>query len=229
MATTTLITKTALRKIYDSLDASFFSAASFRIDTPQKEVFARIHYLDNDSYYFLFYEKDGNMSVQFSPGELKNVHTERIHGLDGCIDKISDWCVYIQRELKTGNPFYDELEKVKAEFAEKLNNHFSDATAHFSSEEAAQLHSRFDELLQKFGELKKQNGINEEELRKVKETVATLQRAIEEVPKKTWYRSAGNKLMDLSKKFLQSKQGQQLIANVGEKLLTGGQPQSPEL
>jgi hypothetical protein len=220
------LTGKSLKEIYDSIDSTFFTAAAFQIETPDKGPLIILKYRDNEDYFFRMEKQQNGYSFTYRPGDVLRTDSSDGSYFGHAHSKIRDWCNNILAELKVGNPFYDELQKVKAELSQKLDELYSDNKANFSPKEISALQAHLNDLSNRFDEFKKQNAVNEEELSELKRTLEALKSTLGNMPKKTWIRSAGNKLMDLSAKMLGSKAVQKLLIDAGHKLLPDVIPSS---
>ena len=89
----------------------------------------------------------------------------------------------------------------------------------FNEEELFDIQEKFQRMEQEFSALKERQEITEEQFEMLLSTIAELNREAPNLPKKTWYRSAGQKMITVSEKVLGSKAGQGVIGDGVRKLL----------
>lgn len=215
------ITKTRIKQIQDVLAESYFTSAGFITSFPdQGDSLAVVTFLDNPK--FEFYLKDNyreGFKVEYMPGNVKLSTAFIIKEFGECLEQIKNWITNVRNELAASSPLYDELENLKKEFADKLDEHVKDSSQHFTKIEMQNLESRLDEIRKNLDELREQQIITARDLELAKDMLHELQANLDKMPKKTWYRAAGGKIIEVMGKFVMSEQGQKLIGNVSAKLL----------
>ncbi len=103
---------------------------------------------------------------------------------------------------------------------ERLEEHIKDKSVHFDANEIESLREMLANLEQKFEtELK----ISKEQLEQVKSELEKLKQDLDVFSKKTWWRTAGNKIINMTSQFISSKEGHQLLADSIKKLLSPGE------
>ncbi len=81
----------------------------------------------------------------------------------------------------------------------------------FSEEESIEWKNRLDEMVERFEELRKQNEIQQNELDILKNEVENLKRDVTTLPKKTWVKAMGNRILNILERAVNTKAGQTLI------------------
>ena len=157
--------------------------------------------------------------VNYSPGSFKLQFEYTFDDFNDIFSQLSAWCQNIQNELIAYSPVYIQLEKFKKEFNEKIESCFEDTNLRFSAEEVEYLKAKLDELTDQISEIHRRNELTEDELNSIKKSLDALKESTENIPKKTWYRAAGNKLGNIVSQFFSSKAGQKLLEEGTEKLL----------
>lgn len=214
------ITTAAQKRIITALNQSAFTAASFAVIVPDDGPnLAVIEFVDNMRYSFEIRPHGRSFEVRYSPGEVLSTDTMEATTFDNVLLCLAYWCEQIQKELKATRSFESDLEQIKREFNNKLNAFMPDSFVHLDDKEKSVLMRKLEDLWDGFDGLRGQNLITVGELNVVHSTLKDLSASLVELPKRTWYRSAGNKLLELAGNSVVSPAGQKLIAHVGEKLL----------
>ncbi len=217
-----MLTKSTIKRLLDALEDSYFTTAGFSIEFPEEgEIYALIKFRDNPEYLFRFSHKNYTHSytVSYQPGTILKSTVYSTDKLSEVLKSVGVWTESIKEELRTLNPFFDEMKDLRKEFNEKLDAAIEDGKSQFTKEELDALKDKFDDLNEKFTELHIKNEVTEEELEKVKRTLDELTQDAKSFPKKVWYRTAGAKFIKLTSKVLSSKQGQTLLDHGADKLI----------
>jgi hypothetical protein len=215
------ITNTRIKQVIEALDKSYFTVASFSVNFPdQGNKLVVISFLDNEKFIFnLSVNYQDVFTANYTLGDVKTTTQVEFEDFDKGFSFIKTWAENIKDELIASNPFYDELQNLKDEFNEKLNQHIKDPKQHFSKQETEELNAKLDDLEKKFEQLKEEQVITTQELRAAQKTLEELKNDLTQLPKKTWYRTAGNKIIEIAAKAIKSEQGRKLLEKVSEKLL----------
>jgi hypothetical protein len=220
------ITTEVLNSVRYALQQSAFGESAFKLDLPAAGfTVLRITFADQPHFEFLV-TKDRTLRVRYSPGHLVMKEEYEVEKLNHIVASVDLWCRHILTELRASNPLlnpiYCEMDRLKAEFERRLDECFENANQHFSNAESEDLSSRLSAVEENFSQLREQSRITEEELAKVKQTLAHLKENLKVMPKKTWMRMAGTKIIELGGKILSSESGQKLLLDVSQRLLEKG-------
>ena len=132
---------------------------------------------------------------------------------------MAKWSVNIRNELIASSPVYIEFQQFKEKLNEEIDNRFANTTECFTREEIDDLKATLEELGCRMEELYSRNELTEQELATVKETLDLLKEDTQTLPKRSWYRVAGNKLANMMSRFVTSKPGQKLLEEGTRKLI----------
>lgn len=198
------------KKIYSILDASYFTFGSFdtQFEMSSKKppiIFAVIFRPQRKYSYVVGQQESGRFVITRSPGMYKETETAGAMTFDDCIDGLERWCRCLKEELQSGNPFYDELQELRRKLEQRIDEHIKDKDAHFTPEEKADIQTKIDALCKQFEDLKAKSAITEQELKKVKEELGNIRKDTEVFSRKVWYHTAGNKLLNIMSRILNSE------------------------
>jgi hypothetical protein len=216
------ITKNCLSQLYEKLDESCFTINGFRVNTPDKgDVMFEILFLDNREYVFSFLNPQhaSSYKISYCPGRIHYKVSSNIESFERCLEEMDSWFANIKNEIIASHPLYNEFEMLKTRLNEFIEERYTKADETFSTAEINELKSMLDNLTCQFQELQEKNAMTEKELEIVKQTVDELKKNVDFFPKKTWFRSAGNKLLQLVAKTHGSGTGQKLLTESARSLV----------
>ena len=219
------------RKIFEILDESYFTSSGFRVTFPsENNICTSIKFQDNNEYSFEITDTyttgdvRGKLIQQYSvdrkPGEYTDIDNLKTKDFDECLEYLRDWLKIVEEELRSIHPLVGDVEDLRREFNERLEEHIKDKSVHFDANEIESLREMLANLEQKFEtELK----ISKEQLEQVKSELKKLKQDLDVFSKKTWWRTAGNRIINMTSQFISSKEGHQLLADSIKKLLSPGE------
>jgi len=225
------LNKTAIKRMMRIIEEqSYFTSYSFKFDdSNENDTYMKIVFKDDNKYYFeiLNKHKDSRRTgisnvylVIQSPGKFMEVDQHTINDFDRCFDYLKNWLKFLEQELRSIHPLVGDIEELRREFNERLEEHIKDKSVHFDANEIESLREMLANLEQKFEtELK----ISKEQLEQVKSELEKLKQDLDVFSKKTWWRTAGNKIINMTSQFISSKEGHQLLADSIKKLLSPGE------
>lgn len=158
----------------------------------------------------------------------KETETVGTIAFDDCIDGLERWCRCLKEELQSGNPFYDELQELRKKLEQRIEEHIKDKDAHFTPGEKADIQTKIDALCKQFEDLKAKSTITEQELKKVKEELANIRKDTEVFSRKVWYHTAGNKLLNIMSRILNSETAKSIAEKAFNQFLLGDGSGPPE-
>ncbi|HEV8073203.1 MAG TPA: hypothetical protein VGP21_03640, partial [Opitutaceae bacterium] len=151
------------------------------------------------------------------PGKYRIAESEKHKDIGEAIYEIGAWCELVKRDLYASLPAVSEIKAAQARLEEEIKKHITNPDAHFSPEEIEQFSQRFDRITKEVEQLKSDNKITEEELRKLKEEIQDMKRAAEALPKGKFARICANRLAAWAK--FAAPVIQKLAIGEGRKLL----------
>lgn len=227
--------QTIISQIYSALENSDFSPRDFKVDLEVSESLAHIVFLPKPKYEFSIAEKDFAARSVFditrqtppdirlvtieSPGEYKIKDTKQQDSIEQCISRIANWCENIVQDLAARVPVAEELDEFEIEIERRINESAGDADEKFSEPEMVALSKKLDGLAAKFEELERAKTITENELAEIKAELQKMKGTLPVYPKSTWYKTAGHKFLDVTKRILKTKEGRELLVASAKKLL----------
>ena len=154
------------------------------------------------------------------PGKYMDIDNLKTDDFDKCLEYLRDWLKTVEEELRSIHPLVGDIEDLRREFNERLEEHIKDKSVHFEANEIESLREMLANLEQKFEtELK----ISKEQLEQVKSELKKLKQDLDVFPKKTWWRTAGNRIINMIDQFASSKEGRQLAVESVKKFLSPGE------
>jgi hypothetical protein len=206
-----------MQKIHKILEDSYFTVGCFSVTYPDTgDYYIDIRYLDRNDIYFNWAT---NSYATYSPGEVLEV-TQIAVNFDNCMRQITTWLSCIRNELRAiHSPIFRELDEMRQAFNNAINDKIDDPNSLLSKEEIDHLKQALDGLYKQFESLQQDNVITKEELSKIKSALQELQKDTESLPKKPWFRAAGNTILKFGTNLMSSPAGQKIIEEGTRKLL----------
>lgn len=209
--------KAIQEEILGELDESVFTRYGFVCEfNPVEDVVLRIRFKDRPE--FAFGIGDGTVStilgekrwvVVESPGEAFNEPEDT--GCDTFLQarsRLADWLARLAHEIQT-SPSERATRGLLDEFEKSLES-LAEPDQPFTEEEAADWRERLDKFVDQLEALQEQHELDRDELRKLRDDVERLKGNVGSLPKKTWLRAAGGKILG----YLDKKADTALIAAV---------------
>lgn len=214
--------RTVQREIFDALDESVFTSDDFTVEfsDPDKGMWlvwiTFIH--DVEFTYGVGANKHGlGHLVKMSPGYVKSEETN-LQSFSDAVSNISDWCLEIRSELKATKPIYRELDSLRGIVEEHFSKSISD-DEEFSVTEINILRSKFEELHERVGRLEKEKIITENQLKEFNKGISEIDQELDFYPKKTWIKTASNKLVKTIAIIGKSQEGRKLLTDSVRRLI----------
>jgi len=214
--------KTIQRGVLDTLDQSSFTAEDFNVqfgDPDEDELIISIIFIHDDSFSFTLGKNVYGLGHEIirSPGKINE--TEHVYKtFDTGLDLISEWCHEVRSELKASKPIYKEVDELRDLINEHLKSSVSD-TDEFSVEEINNLRRSFEELKSRVERLEQDKIITEKQLQEFRSGINEVDEEIDFYPKKTWLKTASNKLVKIVALIGKSQEGRKMLADGARKLI----------
>lgn len=208
------------RRIFDILDKSEFGAYAFEVLYPgdlinnKTNTTLEIKFIGNKTFFVKCYEAVSTttyksyISFQSCPGRyLQNEGSKELTNFEQIFDEVEQWLKRLIQDLKDQSPLlnkvFDEIHRIEEEFEKKINEKF-DATdmSYFSETEVDELKEKLNDLFGKFEKLKESNELKDNELKSIKDEVEKIKKNLNILPKTTWFKSSGKKIINLIGKYL---------------------------
>ena len=211
--------QTVKRDIIDRLDTTHFTSEDFIVTFGSVEdfdSFIKITFKHNENYTFEVSAYEHSYFVAMKPGEIYDESTLELNSLDGILEEIPKWSNEVRNELKAGGSVYEQIDSLRDIITEQLNIQNEDEE--FSVEEINTLKSKFQELENRVRQLEKDKIITESQLSDFTSGIEQVSEDIEFYPKKTWLKTAPNKIVKLVVAIGKSKEGRKLLSDGAKKL-----------
>lgn len=120
--------------------------------------------------------------------------------------------------MKAQSPLFRDVDELKS----IIEAHFSPedtSSEEFSVEEINSLKSKFNVLLQRVEKLEAENQITKKQFEEFKKGVEQVSEDLEHYPKKTWVKTASNKIYKTITSIGKSKEGRAILADGAKKLI----------
>ena len=210
-----------IKEFMGIIEESYFTSYSFKLeDSNDLNICIKILFKDDNKYYFSIASEERFYFITQSPGKFMEVEKYTTDNFNSCFDYLKIWLEFLEEELRSINPLVRDVEELRREFNERLEEHIKDKYVHFEANEIESLREMLANLEQKFEtELK----ISKEQLEQVKSELEKLKQDLDIFAKKTWWRTAGNRIINMTSQFISSKEGHQLLADSIKKLLSPGE------
>lgn len=232
------LTRSRLSQIEEILDASLFTSAAFDVvSTDNSGEVVSITYRDETRFHARLFNAPktpksfqeemvifGNVRARvlfsdFCPGNYVETEQTEDTNFDAFLRDLSGWTDRLRNEIILVGAFQKQFHGFREELNKKLDEHFADASAHFTSEEKADALGRLGEFEKRIAELEKSRQISEAQLSELRKIIADLSQASASLPKRAWFRTACSKLYAVSSKIAASESGQKAIAATINRLL----------
>lgn len=218
------------KEIFEKLDETEFTQYNFDVNfMDEGDTIIEVFFKPNPNYYFKINEGksyNNRFITKSLPGEffLKE-ETNEFNGFESAMSFIKTWSRRILEDLREENPLIDsafqEIEKIRQEFEKSLSDLNISSDEFFDEDEMSSMQKKLEKLYEEFDKLKEKNKITEKELEKVKEELISINSSIESLPKVTWYRAAGNRVLNIFDRLSKSKEVQKALVNTTKALITG--------
>lgn len=212
--------KTIQRQIIDALDSTFFTADDFVIDFDNEKgsgTLIEIDFAHDHSFSFKVYDSERSYFVEVRPGKIADEDNLEVSSIEEILNAISNWANEVRHELKAIGPQFEKIESLKKYVKEHIQ--VDDTGDEFSVNEINELRKKFKELEGRVVKLEQDKIITETQLKAFQDGVRQISSDVEYYPKKTWLKTAPNKLVQLVVAIGKSSEGRKVIADGARKLL----------
>ena len=125
-----------VRRINRILDESELSAQNFSASYPESGNLVEIAFIANDTYQLKINNAYGAFSLTAIPGTIMLSEDHTYDNFDDCIKAIRTWTANVASEVRASNPAFQEMDKFRTEFEEKLKGAQFNSADFFTQEEA---------------------------------------------------------------------------------------------
>ena len=212
-----------IRDIRSQLDKSVLTAHAFdaSFNDEKKNMVVRIVYKDHPAYFFEIIDYGPKLwKIRKAPGLLFSDPEESNHDeFDDYIAELDQWLdrLFVEITFDAGkSSSFIELMRSNLEKTAESVPHPSQP---FNDAEAAVWNKKLDEVMAKFEEMEKKNEIQRGELSKLRSEVEEIRKIMRTIPKKTWIRSVGNRVLSMAEQAL-TRAGTEVAQDQIKKLIS---------
>ncbi len=217
--------KTVQREIVDALDTTSFTSDDFTVsfgDPDKSEFLYYIQFIHDENYTYGVTKRTilatDSYTATMRPGDIEEEQHKAFTSLSLSMEEIPNWCIEIRSDLKASQPLYGEIDKLRNIIEDNILNTGND-NDEFSVSEISDLQQKFSELQQRVIRLEEDQLITQKQLDEFLNGINQVSEDLEFYPKKTWIKTAANKLTKTVISIGKSKEGRQLISDGAKKLL----------
>lgn len=214
-----------IKDIFNDLDRSLFTRHGFDCSFNREDGYI-VHIVFRDIPIFKFTIKDKNYSGNWITEEAPGINflegeSYQFNEFDKAKGRLRFWIQRIIEEISID----DNKNKTVLENWRKNLNSFTDGMTEpdkpFDEKESQQWVERLDDLLVKFSDLSENDKLQKQELDSLKKEVEYLKANLTKLPKSTWIKAAGNKIINIMEKVT-TKAGEAIAEGVVKGLIGGG-------
>lgn len=225
----------AIKCVYDALDNKLFSSDDFVVEFPKTgNTLAKIKFAHNNNYYFHIVEApkvrgiaaiatlsdDTRVPATIEcPGDYKRVEENRFESFDSCIYRIQHWCENIRTDLTTKIPVYKDINDLKRQFEQHINEHIQNPDEPISEEEIQKIYEKFDTLYAEFVKLSEEHKITQGVLAEIQKDFEIIKENATQYSRGMWAQLAKNRIVQVIKKVGGSPEGRKLMYDGAKRLL----------
>lgn len=209
------LNKDTIDSIRKDLNRLFLSASSFNIILGEKEEVLKIIFKENPEFYFIVnVPKDSRLGRWESiecPGDVfRNPEKYQMTSFMECRKRIPAWVDRIISEITVTPEEQGSVVEALRRNLEQNADSLPNPEVPFVNEEAQQWQEKLDTMIAKMAKLEEENKIQKGGLKELKRDIELLKEKITVLPKRTWLRAAGNKILDYIESF--AKEGIKALA-----------------
>lgn len=221
----------SIEKVTKALDNKYFTSSDFKLDYSLTSAsLINVTFKHNEEFSFSITEEtiysqipiESDKTVLFtneSPGNFKTHERNQCSDFDSCISRLEKWCENVHKELVANVPLFRGVEELKMKLEEHIQFHFDEPNEKFTASEILNIKEKFDELYQKFADLKEKHEITEEQLNEIKSEIDIVKRNSQQYQKGVWGGVAKSRILKIVSKVFASEAAQKLLYDAGTKLL----------
>jgi len=218
-----LIRDSVISEINNILDASVFTRHAFTtaFNNKEKSQVISITFKEIDNFRFVVEEmNDKTWHVFECPGKTFITGEETACNVfNDCIKRIRPWLTRLLEECVVN---IEEPAEILAHMRVNLEhqaNELPKPDEPFGTEEALQWQQKLDSLVEELEKLKEANEIQDFEIGTLRKDLESLKNQVYNMPKKLWFLSAGNKILNALERVSNSKLLEKLLQSATLALL----------
>ena len=219
------IRDSVIKDFINDLDRTLFTRHGFTytFNTPDGDI-VNIVFKENPNFKFLI--KDRNYSndwvTEESPGvNFMDGESYRFTDFEKAKQRIRFWVQRIIEEITVDEKKAKTVLESWRSNLSTFSDNMSDPEKPFSENESQQWVERLDDLITKFESLNENDRLQKKELDSLKKEVEALKQNLSKLPKSTWMRAAGNKIINVLESVT-TKAGEAIAEGAVKGLIGGG-------
>ncbi|MBD3340499.1 MAG: hypothetical protein GF353_15430 [Candidatus Lokiarchaeota archaeon] len=214
----------AQKSVLWNLDQTILTKHAFETSFNNKNgELVRIEFKDNRDFFFVVFQSNSGRKLKTieCPGtaflsseefEITKFHEYRM--------KLSLWVNRILEEIMVAQKSPKDIFQDMRNNLDENSKRLEEPDKPFNIDEIDEWKKKLDDFFVQFDKLKEENKIQQHELNALRNDINKLKDTIDSLPKKTWIKAAGNKLLNVVERIANTKAGQAL-ANSTIKALIG--------
>lgn len=231
------INHTVIQSIYSLLNTRHFTAPDFDVTFPDEgSVYVQIIFRYDTTYKFLVTEESTGSAIMAianalerklkphtreTPGDFKSVEVKAFDSFDEAFQRIPSWCANINADLKAKTPLFNEIDELRRQLEERLEQHIDNPDSHFLPDEINIISKKFDELAQKFSDLEAAHSITKSQLDEALADIKNIKNNSKSFAKGMWASITKNRLVKILINIASSPEGRKFALDAAEHLMLG--------
>jgi hypothetical protein len=205
----------SIKKIYAILDQSFFTRHAFEATfNGEYGDILSLTFKQEPLFQFKISQPGpgGTWKTTECPGEtFSEAETTNHTDYSKCQARINAWIQRVVEEIAIHKKPQDtDFSNLRASLEQGADD-LPDPDSPFSDKESGEWADRLDQMITRFEELKEANEIQQRELNALNKEVSHLKNQLAVLPKRTWVKAAGNKILNIFERFANTKAGQAVL------------------
>lgn len=211
---------TVQNEFVEKLDNTCFTSEDFDLrfgDTNMGDDLVDITFIHDRKFDFRVFDAPHGFYIEMKPGQMTDLDSFEVGSIQDVLGLLPNWAIEVRNELKAGGISFAEIDKLRDLITEQLGEQTDDEE--FSVEEINSFRHKFSELEKRVVQLEKDQIITRNQLNDFNSGIKQVSDDIEYYPKKTWLKTAPNKIVKLVVSIGKSKEGRRLLTDGARRLL----------
>jgi hypothetical protein len=212
-----------IHEILNQLDKTVFTRYAFEslFNDDQGRYIVSITYKDHHAYHFKIVEASSKRWQMIkAPGRLfADPETTYHPDFSDYDSELTDWLARLLEEVTFDSGKSSSFIELMRSNLEKAADSLPNPNQPFNEAEATAWSKKLDDVLAKFAEMQKRDEIQQTELFKLRQEVEEIRELIRKVPKRTWIKSLGNRVLSVAEQII-TKAGTEVAQEQIKKLVS---------
>ncbi|MDP2983323.1 MAG: hypothetical protein Q8O92_08340 [Candidatus Latescibacter sp.] len=212
------------KSILDILDESIFTRDGFNCHFNEGDLILSINFNDNDQFNFQIRQDifNSKWTVSEKPGDtFYSDEAKSYDTFEKALDRINTWIEHILEELSLSSAENRDNFGILRDRINEQAETLPDPDQPFNKAEAVVWERRLDNLVKQFEQLQKEQKVSQLQVYKLQSEVQKLKEQITNIPKRTWVKSAGLRVLRIIETVAASE-GHELIDKAVRGLIGDG-------